>query len=243
MIDIHSHIIFDVDDGPKTEEASLALLQASYDQGVRTIISTSHRRKGLFETPESKIQANFQRVKELAKQVAPDLDIRYGAEIYHTESILDKLEQHIFPTLADSRFVLIEFSSATPYRDMHKALNKVLMLGLTPVIAHIERYNALENEAKKVRELINMGCLTQVNASHVLKPKLFGDASKKFKKRTQFFLSQDLVHFVASDMHSTDKRPSYMRMAYQVIEAQYGSAKAEQLFSKNQQLLLANELF
>ena len=54
MIDIHSHIVFDVDDGPKTREDTRALLEESYHQGVRTIISTSHRRKGMFETPEEK---------------------------------------------------------------------------------------------------------------------------------------------------------------------------------------------
>ena len=59
MIDIHSHIVFDVDDGPKSRDDSRALLAEAYDQGVRTIVSTSHRRKGMFETPEDKIAANF----------------------------------------------------------------------------------------------------------------------------------------------------------------------------------------
>ena len=75
MIDIHSHIVFDVDDGPKTREDTRALLEESYRQGVRTIISTSHRRKGMFETPEEKISENFQEVKKIAAEVAPDLTI------------------------------------------------------------------------------------------------------------------------------------------------------------------------
>ncbi len=52
MIDIHSHIIFGVDDGPKTIEESLSLIGEAYRQGVRYIVATSHRRKGMFETPE-----------------------------------------------------------------------------------------------------------------------------------------------------------------------------------------------
>ena len=59
----------------------------------------------------------------------------------------------------------------TPYRDIHSALTKVLMLGITPVVAHIERYHTLENDEKKVRELINMGCYMQINSSSVLKPR------------------------------------------------------------------------
>ncbi len=241
MIDIHSHIVFDVDDGPKTIEDSRALLEESYRQGVRTIISTSHRRKGMFETPEAKIEENFKQVQELAKEIADDLTILYGAEIYYTSDILDKLEQEKIPRLAGSQYALIEFSMITPYKEIHTALSNVLRLGVTPVVAHIERYHCLENDEKKVRDLINMGCYTQINSSSVLKPKLFGDTYKFMKKRAQFFLEKDLVHFVASDMHNLDPRPPYMQEAYQIISKKYGESHAEQLFRKNQELLLRSE--
>ena len=241
MIDIHSHIVFEVDDGPKTIEDSRALLEESYRQGVRTIISTSHRRKGMFETPEAKIEENFKQVQELAKEIADDLTVLYGAEIYYTSDILDKLEQGKIPRLADSQYALIEFSMITPYKEIHTALSNVLRLGVTPVVAHIERYHCLENDEKKVRDLINMGCYTQINSSSVLKPKLFGDTYKFMKKRAQFFLEKDLVHFVASDMHNVDPRPPYMQEAYQIISKKYGESHAEQLFRKNQELLLRSE--
>jgi hypothetical protein len=241
MIDIHSHIVFEVDDGPKTIEDSRALLEESYRQGVRTIISTSHRRKGMFETPEAKIEENFKQVQELAKEIADDLTVLYGAEIYYTSDILDKLEQGKIPRLADSQYALIEFSMITPYKEIHTALSNVLRLGVTPVVAHIERYHCLENDEKKVRDLINMGCYTQINSSSVLKPKLFGDTYKFMKKRAQFFLKKDLVHFVASDMHNLDPRPPYMQEAYQIISKKYGESHAEQLFRKNQELLLRSE--
>jgi len=241
MIDIHSHIVFDVDDGPKTIEDSRALLEESYRQGVRTIISTSHRRKGMFETPEAKIEENFKQVQELAKEIADDLTVLYGAEIYYTSDILDKLEQEKIPRLAGSQYALIEFSMITPYKEIHTALSNVLRLGVTPVVAHIERYHCLENDEKKVRDLINMGCYTQINSSSVLKPKLFGDTYKFMKKRAQFFLEKDLVHFVASDMHNLDPRPPYMQEAYQIISKKYGKSHAEQLFRKNQELLLRSE--
>ena len=241
MIDIHSHIVFDVDDGPKTIEDSRALLEESCRQGVRTIISTSHRRKGMFETPEAKIEENFKQVQELAKEIADDLTILYGAEIYYTSDILDKLEQGKIPRLADSQYALIEFSMITPYKEIHTALSNVLRLGVTPVVAHIERYHCLENDEKKVRDLINMGCYTQINSSSVLKPKLFGDTYKFMKKRAQFFLEKDLVHFVASDMHNLNPRPPYMQEAYQIISKKYGKSHAEQLFRKNQELLLRSE--
>ncbi|MGT2730923.1 capsular polysaccharide biosynthesis protein Cps4B [Streptococcus oralis] len=242
MIDIHSHIVFDVDDGPKSREESKALLTEAYRQGVRTIVSTSHRRKGMFETPEEKIAENFLQVREIAKEVASDLVIAYGAEIYYTPDVLDKLEKKRIPTLNDSRYALIEFSMNTPYRDIHSALSKILMLGITPVIAHIERYDALENNEKRVRELIDMGCYTQVNSSHVLKPKLFGERYKFMKKRAQYFLEQDLVHVIASDMHNLDGRPPHMAEAYDLVTQKYGEAKAQELFIDNPRKIVMDQL-
>ena len=242
LIDIHSHIVFDVDDGPKTRQDTRELLTESYRQGVRTIISTSHRRKGMFETPEEKIAANFHEVQQIAKEVADDLTILYGAEIYYTSDILEKLDRKIIPTLGGTSYALIEFSMITPYRDIHSALSNVLRLGITPVVAHIERYHCLENDVKKVQDLINMGCYMQINSSSVLKPKLFGEKYKFMKKRAQFFMEQDLVHFVASDMHNLGPRPPYMEEAYHIISHKYGNAYADQLFRKNQELLLKDEL-
>ena len=233
MIDIHSHIVFDVDDGPKTIEDSKLLIEESYRQGVRTIVSTSHRRKGMFETPEEKIYQNYLAVKEMVATYLPEMTLHFGAEIYYTRDILEKLEAGTIPTLAETSFALIEFSMATPYKEIHQALSAVLRLGVTPVVAHIERYHCLEKNEKRV----------QINSSSVLKPKLFGDRYKFMKHRAQYFLDKDLVHFVASDMHNVDQRPPYMEKAYQLIEKRYGSNRARALFIGNQQALLDNELF
>ena len=242
MIDIHSHIVFDVDDGPQSRGESKALLEEAYAQGVRTIVSTSHRRKGMFETPEDKIAANFSEVKQLAQEIGPDLTILYGAEIYFSGDALEKLEKDLIPRLNGTRYALIEFSMNTPYRDIHSALSKILLLGITPVIAHIERYHALENDEKRVKELINMGCYTQVNSSSLLKPKLFGDTYKFMKKRARYFLERDLVHIVASDMHNLDSRPPYMKEAYELITKKYGRDRARNLFETNPAKILRDQI-
>ena len=242
MIDIHSHIVFDVDDGPQDWAESKSLLEEAYAQGVRTIVSTSHRRKGMFETPEDEIARNFKVVKELAKEIAPDLRILYGAEIYYTSDALKKLENQQIPQLNGTRYALIEFSMNTPYREIHNALTNVLMLGITPVIAHIERYDALENNEKRVKELINMGCYTQVNSSSILKPKLFGDTYKFMKKRARYFLEKDLVHIVASDMHNLDSRPPYMKEAYEIVSKKYGLGKARELFMLNPEKIIKDQI-
>ena len=240
MIDIHSHIVFGVDDGPRTREESLALLQEAFSQGVRTIVSTSHRRKNMFETPEEVIMENFKEIQALVQQELPDLTILYGAEIYYSEDALEKLENKQIPTLNDTQYALIEFSPRTPYWEIRNALSKILLLGIRPVIAHIERYAELENNEKRVKELIDMGCYTQINSSSVLKPRLFGDKYRLFKKRAQYFLFHNLVHCVASDMHNLTSRPPYMNQAFEFVKHQYGEKRAQELFIVNPQLIIAN---
>ena len=112
---------------------------------------------------------------------------------------------------------------------------------MTPIVAHIERYDALEENADRVREIINMGCYTQVNSSHVLKPKLFGDKDKVRKKRVRYFLEKNLDHMVARDMHNLGPRPPYMKDAYAIIEYSYGTRRARNLFIENPQTLLENQ--
>ncbi|HEO5350503.1 capsular polysaccharide biosynthesis protein Cps4B [Streptococcus agalactiae] len=240
MIDIHSHIVFDVDDGPKTLEESLSLIEESYRQGVRIIVSTSHRRKGMFETPEDIIFKNFSIVKHEAEKRFEHLQILYGGELYYTSDMLEKLKLKQIPTLNNTKFALIEFSMQTSWKDIHTALSNVLMLGITPVVAHIERYNALENQKERVKEIINMGCYTQINSSHILKQKLFNDKHKRFKKRARYFLEENLVHFVASDMHNLDVRPPFLAEAYKIIYRDFGKERANQLFIENAQSILKN---
>lgn len=241
MIDIHSHIVFDVDDGPSTIEESLALIGESYRQGVRTIVSTSHRRRDLFKTPEEKIWENFKQVKEAAEAKFEGLEILYGGELYYNNALLEKLENHQVPRMNDTQFALIEFSMKTPWKEIHDGLTKGLMLGVTPIIAHIERYDALENQEERVRELINMGCYTQINSAHVLKAKLFGDKYRKFKKRARYFLEKNLVHIVASDMHNLGPRPPYMDQARDIITRDFGDRRAFDLFEGNAKTLLENK--
>ena len=99
MIDIHSHIIFGVDDGPKTLEESLALIDEARRQGVRMIVATSHRRKGMFETPEKSIMANYLELKKVVAERLPELTLCYGGELYYTKDIIGKLDTKKLPTL------------------------------------------------------------------------------------------------------------------------------------------------
>lgn len=241
MIDIHSHIIFDVDDGPKTIEDSLKLLEYSVKKGAKKIIATSHRRKKLFEAPEEKIKANFEKLKEVANEKFPDLELYYGAEIYFTVDIFKKIEEGTFPTLAESKYVLIEFNYNITFKELYKVVDQVTLLGKIPVLAHIERYKCLAFNNKNVEQLINKGAYIQINSSSVMKAKLFGDKQKERKKRAKYLLEKNLVHFVASDMHNNTTRPPLLSEAYLIVKEKYGTQRAEDLFENNPNAIINNE--
>ena len=242
MIDIHSHIIFGVDDGPETIEESRSLLMDAYNQGVRTIVATSHRRIGMFETSEDTIEKNFKIVQKLSKELASDLTVLYGAEIYYSSELMDKLEKKMIPSINGSSYVLIEFSQNAKFWEIKTSLTNVLRLGFIPVIAHVERYQSLENNENYLKELINMGCYVQINSSSVLKYKWFFDKNRLFKKRAKYFLDRDLVHCIASDMHHLSKRPAYMKEAFDFISKKYGRRKAKELFVENPNRIVTNQM-
>lgn len=238
MIDIHSHIIFGVDDGPKTLEESLSLIEVAHHQGVETIVATSHRRKGMFETSETVIFNHYLQLKKAVKEKFPAVTLLYGGELYYTKSLLQKLEARLVPLLENTSYVLVEFSQATSWKTIREAVNDIALIGLTPLIAHAERYDALAYQKDKISELIAKGAYIQVNSNHVLKPALFGDRARVYKKRAKFLLGMDAVHCVASDMHNLEKRPPFMAEAYREIAKTYGLEKAEELFVTNPRLLI-----
>lgn len=240
MVDIHSHIVFGVDDGAHDLDETRELLQDSYNQGVRTIIATPHRRRGMFETSNEVINANFVKVEEVAREIADDFRVYLGSEVFYCEGEIANIEARKYATLAETDYILVEFSYEIRYKEMQKALRDIIQLGFMPVVAHVERYNNLDE--KKVQELINMGVLIQVNAASVLKLKLFGDKHKNYKKRAKKYLDAELVHFIASDMHNMSTRRTHMAEAYNIIEKKYGTTYAYELFAKNQERLLMNKI-
>jgi tyrosine-protein phosphatase cpsB len=233
MIDIHSHILFGVDDGAKTIEDSLALIEEMYNQGVKIFILTPHRRKNMFEKSKQEIEENFKKLKQAVKEKYNDLiRIYLGTEIYYTEDIPDKIERNEIHSMAGTRNVLVEFNYGIRTKDLEDAIYNIVTLGKTPIIAHIERYDCLEKNDETILNLIELGAKMQVNAESILKINLFGDNKKVYKKRAKYFLENDLVDIIASDAHNLSTRKPYMKKAYDIIVDKYGKKRAENLFYK-----------
>lgn len=241
MIDIHTHVIFGVDDGPQTIQDSVDLIQKAYEQGVRVIVATTHHRKDLFAIDEDELVERFKQLYEIVRDKWPDLTLLFGRECYCSSRLVEQLPNKNW-CLNKTNYILLEFSSKITWQQMNEAIRNILLKGLTPVLAHIERYDVLAYNADYVKDLIALGCYTQVNSSHALPHKWFNDSKKELKKRVRYFLNNRLVHCVASDMHNVSTRPPYMKEAYDFICQIFDEDYAKELFYTNPHMIVNNEL-
>ena len=155
--------------------------------------------------------------------------------------MVEKIGTGEIHSLANSRYVLVEFKYGIHPKDLENAIYNITTSGKIPVIAHIERYECLEKNIKLIEKLIEHGMKIQVNAESVLKPKIFGDKHKKYKQRAKYFLEKDIVDIISSDAHNLDTRKPYMKEAYDVILKKYGEEKAKLLFELNAENILRDE--
>lgn len=237
MIDIHCHVLYGVDDGAQTLDDTRALLSQAYEQGVKTIIATPHQRKGRFEASRATIERHFEAIQALAQEIAPDLTLHLGTEVFYSNSMLDRLEQGQILTLAGSDYVLVEFDYGLAYREIVRAIRAIQLLAYDVVIAHIERYDAFHKHPERVREMKKLGCRIQVNAASLLPLGLF-DRHKVLKKRARQLLDAGLIDIIASDAHSIDRRPYHMAEAYAVVAKKYGLDYAHRLFVTNPEKII-----
>lgn len=243
MIDIHSHFVFDVDDGARNIEESLAILKESYAQGVRKMIATPHRRLGKFESPEEKIHQHFLQIKKETEKIFPDFLLYEGAEIYYSEEMIEYIKKASVASLAGSSYYLIEFPTQSSLDFIKNAVDKLLSENCSLVLAHIERYASLAFEKEILKDFLEKGVFFQVNASSLLDEESALDKKKEHYARAIFLLENALVHFVASDTHNMHQRKTCMAKAFQKVQTLFGKERAEELFEKNQQKIFFGEAF
>lgn len=229
MIDIHAHVIFAVDDGAKTIEESIKILEDAIEQGITDIICTPHFRFGMFETRSAKCIEQFHVLEEEVKKRGLNINLYLGREVYYTKKSASMVERKHLLHLNQTKNVLMEFSY-NEYTEIADIVYNLKCKGYRAVIAHIERYNYIK-DIEDVYEIKSMGALIQVNASTICN----ADGSKQ--RRTVFkYIKAGLVDFVASDIHF--KRINYMKKAYMIIQKKFGKDVAEKLFCENAKFLI-----
>ena len=197
-VDQHSHILYGLDDGVKTQEDSLAILRWLEEQGVSEVWFTPHVMEDVPNTTEG-IRARFEELKAVYDG---GLQLHLAAEYMIDTLFEERLEKRDLLEHGEE-VVLVETSAIAPPINLWNVLEQMLKAGYRPLIAHPERYRYMEPSDYK--ELHNMGCYLQMNL-----PSIVGFYGESARQRAQYLLDKGWYRMVGSDCHR-----------FKAIQAQY----------------------
>ena len=222
MTELHCHILPGMDDGAKDVEMAIALLRKEKADGVTNIMFTSHFNYERISVEDylEKRQRAFEKLLEALGEEANDFQFKLGAEVYFSPGLCDIEANKL--CLGDTDYMLLEFPTTHRPHFIRETLYNLQNQGITPLIAHVERYSYAMDDFKLLYDWISAGAYAQINASSLLKnPK---DAKMLLK-----LIQWGLVHVIATDTHSMDKRSPKMERAFRYIEEKLGKETAKQL--------------
>ncbi|NLY43115.1 MAG: hypothetical protein GX066_03910 [Clostridiaceae bacterium] len=228
MIDLHAHILPGIDDGAGDEEAALSMLQMAAKDGTKHIVATPHYIHGIINNNKPVVCEKVRLLNEKLQKSDIDIQIYPGSEVFICPEIPRLLDMDEICTLNHSSYILIELPmmSIPPYTK--EIIYQVRLRGKVPIIAHTERNQQIANDPNKLYELIEMGALSQVNASSI--KGIFG---KKVREAAYTLLRHNMVHFISSDAHNCRGRSPKMGKIREVIQSEFGSRTAACLFKQN----------
>lgn len=198
MIDLHTHIIYNVDDGCKSIEESIDTIINLCNLGFKKIILTPHYIKGTNYTVnnEEKLEM-FNKLKFEVKKHNIDVELYLGNEIYFNYELEDLMVNNVVYPINDSRYLLIELPLYNEINGVIDYLYELKLKGFIPIIAHPERYSYFQKDYKKMDELYDSGILFQSNYGSIIG--LYGNDAKKLVK---YALKKDMISFMSTDIHN-----------------------------------------
>lgn len=213
FIDIHSHILPNVDDGATDLNMTKEMLKIAWKDGISTLFATPHYHPTRGRNDIRSWKLALAKAQKAASEIDYRMRVIPGCEILYQHGIIKLLHNGELWTLANSNYVLVEFPLYADYSYILKGIQELRFGGYLPILAHVERY---QNVAKveRVEELIDMGAYIQVNTDTVLKSKglLRGQTIRKL-------LRNELVHFIGTDAHENRVRKPVMRECAAYIES------------------------
>lgn len=236
FIDIHCHILPGVDDGAKSMEDTIEIVKMAYKEGIRYMIATPHYHKGRYGRPVEELEEKLVKVREALLKAEIPMKVLLGNEAYYTGSLVEKLNKRRVLTLDNSKYVLVEFSPGDEYQYIKKGLNSILLGGFRPIIAHVERYQCLRKDIKKVEELYEMGVYIQVNAMSIV-----GSMGILVKAFTKNLMKNDLIHIIATDTHNIENRSPKLEGCVKILMKKYNEDYLRALLIENPKKILTNE--
>lgn len=236
MIDIHSHIIPNVDDGARSVEETFNILKEAQEAGFTDVILTSHFLLNYYETNAQELIFWKEKLQEVLKKQGTKINLHSGMEIYITNQMEELLENKKILTLANSRYMLIELPLATNVKYFDYVVYYLEAKGIKPIIAHPERYKCVQKDPDIVEEYIEKGCLIQCNYGSIVN--LYG---REAEKTIKTLLKKNQVHFLGSDVHRENGIYLIILDAIKKIRKIIGENKINEITTINPKKILQNE--
>ena len=231
MIDLHSHILPEVDDGAGNLWESLQMARIAVDSGVTEMVATPHCTRGRMKN----IRSAWELLRDALEETRIPLKLHLGMEIFGTPDTARLLQEGQLLTLNGSRYPLVEFPFLSSGEDETKVLKELAAAGYQPVVAHPERYVYLQQEPEMINRWAEIGCLLQVNRGSLLGR--FGERSRQLALG---LIDRGFVTAVSSDCHSAKRRSPYMEDIRELLERMFSEKTPQQLLWHNPNMILQN---
>ena len=232
MVDMHSHIINEIDDDSKSIEMTINMLKKAEESGTTDIIATPHFMRGRFEVEYKDVIKRAEELKKIVKENNIHINIYVGQEVYYSKNLLEYYNDKIIGTINNTKYMLIELPMLE--FDIDEVINTIYELqirGIVPIIAHPERYKPFIKKPSMINKLINEGMLFQMNAGSIS-----GDFGKDVKKTAAKYLEHNVYSFIGSDAHRDRGRDTDMSEALNILESY-----ERKVFINNGKAMLQNE--
>ena len=236
-IDIHSHILWGLDDGAETREDMIAMMTQAYEDGACALCLTPHYEPENFEYDTETLRARFTEAQAYAAENFEGLSLYLGNELSVRNDGVECIRHGRCLTLSEGRYVLIDFFGLSEYAQMKRSLETFMCAGYIPIVAHVERYSFMRGKLREVAELSREGVLFQVNSQSLMR----AERASLSKKMAEKMLARGLVDVIASDAHDKSVRTPRLSECRAFVEKRYGSDYAQMLFYTNPKAILKNK--
>lgn len=237
MFDIHCHLIYGIDDGADSLDESLRMLRLASHSGTKGIAATPHCNiPGSYQNYwNSALYNRLCEIRTAAKAEQIPIEIYSGQEIFCTEDMLQLFEKRKLITLNNSRYPLVEFAFDEYSTDVFRRLEKLIAVGLIPVVAHPERYYFVHEDYTTLLHMKDIGCLLQMN-----KGSYSGYFGSEAEDVCNYMLDRELIDCIASDGHSPFSRSPYLEDVSEILSDEYSFDYVDLLMRANPMNIICN---
>jgi len=237
VVDLHAHILPELDDGPASVSEALEICRLAAEDGTTVIVATPHMLNGVYEVRREDILRKVELLQKHVDEAHLSLRILPGADVHAEPDICQRIRDGQVMTVADGgKYLMLDLGEEIVPPRLEDALFSLQLEGITPILSHPERNLAVQDDPDVLVRLVGAGNLAQVTAAS-----LTGEFGQRAARSARRLLERGLVHLVASDTHSPVRRPPGLSRARQAVTRIVGDAQAAEIFDHRPSRIIAGQ--